>query len=43
VATLIEGVSPSGADNITVPLLTTVIIFCVAISIHPPLLPSILS
>lgn len=42
-ATIIEGISPSGADNITVPLLTTAIIFCIAIVIHPDLLPSILS
>ncbi len=41
-ATMIEGVSPSGADNITVPLLTTVIILCTAIIIHPPLLSSII-
>jgi phytol kinase len=40
-ATFIEGISPSGADNITVPLLTTVIIFCVAALIHGPLLSSI--
>ncbi|MFX1473922.1 MAG: diacylglycerol/polyprenol kinase family protein [Promethearchaeota archaeon] len=41
-ATLIEGASPSGADNLTVPLLTTLIIFCVAAFIHSPLLPNIL-
>ncbi len=41
-ATLIEGVSPSGADNITVPILTTLVIFCVAIIIHPSLLASII-
>jgi phytol kinase len=41
-ATIIEGISPSGADNITVPLLTTIIILCVAAFIHPALLPSII-
>ncbi len=41
-ASIIEGISPVGYDNITVPLLTTGILFIVASVIHPLLLASIL-
>lgn len=41
-ATVIEGVSPAGLDNITVPLLTAVIIFLCALLIYPPMLSMIL-
>ncbi len=41
-ATLIEGVSPAGFDNVTVPLLTAVIIFLCALLIYPPMLSMIL-
>lgn len=37
-ATIIEGVSPAGLDNITVPLLTTLIVFLSALIIHPTML-----
>lgn len=40
-ATLIEGISPTGVDNITVPLLTAVIIFGCALLIYPPMLSMI--
>lgn len=42
VATLVEGVSPAGADNLTVPLITSVFIFSVALLIHPLMLTMIL-
>jgi phytol kinase len=41
-ATLIEGVSPKGSDNLTVPLLVTPILFLSAIVIHPLMLTMIL-
>jgi phytol kinase len=42
VATLIEGISPAGVDNITVPLLTAMIIFGCALMILPPMLSMIM-
>ncbi|MFX1403332.1 MAG: diacylglycerol/polyprenol kinase family protein [Promethearchaeota archaeon] len=42
-ATVIEGVSPKGADNLTVPLLTALILFITALIIYPPMLAIILS
>ncbi len=41
-ATLIEGLSPAGLDNITVPLLTAAIIMLCALLIYPPMLSMIL-
>ncbi|MFW9985994.1 MAG: hypothetical protein ACFFDJ_05495, partial [Candidatus Odinarchaeota archaeon] len=41
-ATIIEGISPVGYDNITVPLLTTGILFIMALVLHPLMLASIL-
>lgn len=41
-ATIIEAFSPAGADNLTVPLLTTVIVFALALVIYPALFSIIL-
>lgn len=41
-ATIIEGISPVGYDNITVPHLTTGILFIMALVLHPLMLASIL-
>jgi phytol kinase len=41
-ATVIEGLSPKGIDNLTVPLLTALILFITALIIHPPMLAMIL-
>jgi len=40
-ATVIEGVSPKGIDNLTVPLLTALILFITALIIYPPMLSMI--
>jgi phytol kinase len=42
-ATIIEAVSPAGSDNLTVPLLTTLILVAAAIVIFPPMLAMITS
>jgi phytol kinase len=41
-ATLIEGISPAGADNLTVPLITAVIVFLSALLLYSPMLAMIL-
>ncbi|MFW9830304.1 MAG: diacylglycerol/polyprenol kinase family protein, partial [Candidatus Thorarchaeota archaeon] len=41
-ATIIEGISPAGVDNITVPLLTALIVFLSALVVHPTILVMIL-
>ncbi|MFX1564558.1 MAG: diacylglycerol/polyprenol kinase family protein [Promethearchaeota archaeon] len=41
-ATIVEGVSPAGADNITVPLLTAVFVFAWILLIYPPIISIIL-
>ncbi len=41
-ATIIEAISPAGIDNLTVPLLTTIILFMSALIIFPPILTMIL-
>jgi dolichol kinase len=41
-ATVIEGISPKGIDNLTVPLLTALILFITALIIYPPMLTMIL-
>jgi phytol kinase len=41
-ATVIEGVSPKGIDNLTVPLLTALILFLTALIIYPPMFTMIL-
>jgi phytol kinase len=38
VAAIIEGISPPGIDNLTVPILTALITFSIAILLYPPLL-----
>lgn len=43
VAAIIEGISPAGIDNLTVPLLTALIVFSVAVLLYPPLLMLITS
>jgi dolichol kinase len=40
-AALIEGISPAGADNLTVPLTTAVIVFLCALLLYPPMLTMI--
>jgi phytol kinase len=40
-ATLIEGISPAGADNLAVPLITAVIVFLCALLVYPPMLTMI--
>lgn len=42
-ATLIEAISPPGFDNLTVPLLTTLIVFLSAIVMYPAMLAMILT
>ncbi len=41
-ATIIESLSPAGFDNISVPVLTTLILFLLALAIYPPMLTMIL-
>ena len=41
IATLIEGISPSGTDNITVPILTTAILFLTVVILNPVIWPMI--
>lgn len=41
-ATLIEGISPAGADNLAVPLITVVIVILSALLLYPPMLTMIL-
>lgn len=43
VAAIIEGISPAGVDNLTVPILTALIVFSFAIVLYPPLLALILN
>ena len=42
-ATIIEGITPPGSDNLTVPLLTTLILFLSSIVIYPAILAMILT
>jgi dolichol kinase len=42
-ATLIEAISPPGYDNLTVPLLTTMLVFLSVIAIYPAMLAMILT